>query len=295
MTIAARDINQALADREFSKATILVYRYWYNELCDVYIENSKAIIRDGTEEERQSALQTLYTALEAALTLIHPFMPFITEEMWQKMPRRPGDNTKSIMLARYPTYIPELDDPESETAYETVLECTKAVRSLMSEYALKEDASGKLPRSDDPHNCSSLIFPLAIIQAYDQTTLKTVEDQVTSIRSLSGKGVTNIDVLGPDAARPSGSVAYPVGTAATVFLHVKGRVDIDAEIAKAQKKLEKANASVKKQEKTLSDPGYKEKVSAQVQESDLAKLADAKQEAKSYEETIRQFEQLKIE
>ena len=101
MNSAARDINLALADREFSKSTLIVYRYWYNELCDVYIENSKAIIRDGTPEERASALQTLYTALESALTLIHPFMPYITEEMWQRMPRRPGDATKCKAGQRY--------------------------------------------------------------------------------------------------------------------------------------------------------------------------------------------------
>lgn len=143
MNAATRDINAALADREFSKATIIVYRYWYGELCDVFIENSKAIIRDGTEEERQSALQTLYTALEAALTLIHPFMPFITEEMWQRMPRRPGDSTKSIMVAAYPTYNEALDDPASEAAYELVLECTKAARSLMAEYSIKENVDGE--------------------------------------------------------------------------------------------------------------------------------------------------------
>lgn len=143
MNSAARDLNIAIADREFQKSTTIVYKYWYAELCDVYIENSKAIIRDGTEEERQSALQTLYTALESALTLIHPFMPYITEEMWQRMPRRPNDDTKSIMLAKYPQYSPVLNDPESEAAYELVLACTKAARSLMSEYSLKEHAEGK--------------------------------------------------------------------------------------------------------------------------------------------------------
>ena len=143
MNAAAKEINQAIADREFSKSTIIVYKYWYSELCDVYIENSKAIIRDGTDEERNSAIQTLYTTLEAALTMIHPFMPFLTEEMWQRMPRRPSDNTKSIMLAKYPSYTKALDDPESEAAYELVMGCSKAARSLMSEYALKDAADGK--------------------------------------------------------------------------------------------------------------------------------------------------------
>lgn len=102
-------------------------------------------------------------------------------------------------------------------------------------------------------------------------------------------------VIGPDAPRPAGCVAYPVSTNAAVFLHVRGRVDMDAEIAKAQKKLDKARASVQKQEKLLADAGYREKVSAAVQEADQQRLADAKQEEHSFHETIRQFEQLKLE
>ncbi|KOS19494.1 Valine--tRNA ligase [Escovopsis weberi] len=276
MNQAAKEINIALEEREFSKSTIIVYRYWYNELCDVYIENSKAIIRDGTEEERNSAIQTLYTTLETALTLIHPFMPFITEEMWQRMPRRPEDSTKSIMIAKYPTYTPVLDDPESEKAYELVLDCTKATRSLMAEYTVKEDAE-------------------VIIQAFNEESLKTCQNEVSSIKSLSGKGIKTMLVIGADAPRPLGSVAYSVSTDASVFLHVKGRVDIDAEITKAQKKLEKTNANLQKQEKLLADAGYKEKVSAAVQEADQKRLADAKQEKSSLEETIKQFELLKVE
>jgi valyl-tRNA synthetase len=276
MNSAAKEINAALNDREFSKSTLLIYRYWYSELCDVYIENSKAIIRDGTEEERNSAIQTLYTALEAALTMIHPYMPYLTEEMWQRMPRRPNDSTKSIMVAKYPVYEAALDDPKSEFAYELVLGCTKAARSLMAEYSLKDKAN-------------------VIIQAFDETSLKTCQEQVSSIKSLSGKGVDAIEILGPDASRPAGCVAYPVSTSASVFLHVKGRVDIDAEIAKAQKKLDKTRSTIQKQEKILVDPGYKEKVSAEVQEQDQKKLADARQEIHSFEETIKQFEQLKLE
>jgi len=78
MTIAAKEVNQALGDREFAKSTSFIYQYWYNHLCDVYIENSKAILQDGTPEEKLSAQETLYSALESALTLIHPYMPFLT-------------------------------------------------------------------------------------------------------------------------------------------------------------------------------------------------------------------------
>lgn len=137
-------------------------------------------------------------------------------------------------------------------------------------------------------------FPV-IIKALNATTLATCTDQASSIKSLGGKGVSNVEVLGPDAARPAGCVAYPVSTDATVFLHVKGRVDLDAEIAKAQKKLDKATANVKKQERNLNTPSYKEKVSEEVQAADQKTLADSKQEVRSFEETIKQFEQLKLE
>ncbi|KAM3438910.1 hypothetical protein MY4824_002980 [Beauveria thailandica] len=276
MNQAAKEVNVAIADREFSKSTAIVYKYWYSELCDVYIENSKSIIRDGTPEERDSAIQTLYTALEAALTMIHPFMPFISEEMWQRMPRRPSDETKSIMIAKYPVYTATLDDPQSETAYELVLDCVKAARSLTSEYAIKENAD-------------------VIIQTFTDAAEETCTKELVSITSLAGKAVNKINMIGANAPRPAGCVAYPVSTAATVFLQVKGRVDMDAEIAKAQKRRDKATQSIQRQEKLLADPIYLQKASEAVRDADEKKLADAKQELASFEATIMQFVQLKLE
>ncbi|KAJ5580217.1 tRNA synthetases class I-domain-containing protein [Penicillium hispanicum] len=145
MTRAAGDMNSAIDTREFARATQIIYQYWYNHLCDVYIENSKAIIQNGSEEERNSAIETLYTALESALTMMHPFMPFLTEELWQRLPRRRGDCTPSITIAKYPTYDAEMDSPSSEEAYELVLGVSKGVRSLISEYSFKDQSHGEPP------------------------------------------------------------------------------------------------------------------------------------------------------
>lgn len=142
LTHAAKNINRALNEREFMHATVIVYQYWYNHLCDVFIENSKAMVQDGSAAEKQSALNTLYTALEGALTMIHPFMPFLSEELWQRLPRRPEDATPSIVKAAYPVYDAEMDDPASEAAYELVLAVSRGIRSLMAEYSLKDQAEG---------------------------------------------------------------------------------------------------------------------------------------------------------
>jgi valyl-tRNA synthetase len=105
---AAKSVNTAMRSREFSHATRIIYSYLYDDLCDIFIENSKAIVADGSTEQRTSAMDTLYTTLEGGLRLIHPFMPFLSEELWQRLPRRPNDKTPSIMLATVrELYCPE--------------------------------------------------------------------------------------------------------------------------------------------------------------------------------------------
>lgn len=77
MNEAAKNINEALEERAFSKSTQIVYELWYDRFCDVFIENSKSILQDGTDSEKRSALDTLYTVLDASLRILHPFMPFL--------------------------------------------------------------------------------------------------------------------------------------------------------------------------------------------------------------------------
>ena len=74
--------------------------------------------------------------------MIHPFMPFVTEELWQRLPHRPGDNNPTIVRATYPTYNPDLDDPAAASAYDLVFAVIRAIRSLASEYNIKEDIKG---------------------------------------------------------------------------------------------------------------------------------------------------------
>ena len=279
LTTAAADINEALAAREFSDATSTSYQYWYTNLCDVYIENSKSIIQDGTLEEQHSAQQTLYTALEGGLTLIHPFMPFLTEELWQRLPRRPGDKCPSIMKAAYPQYSKELDDPASEEAYELVLAVSRAMRSLAAEYEIKDSAN-------------------VYVKPKTSKAAETCQNQLLSIKSLGGKatyGASSIvNVLQPSDEDPSGCVVQAVGASAAVYLLVKGRIDIDAEIQKAKQRLAKASEGVKKQRKIVNGEGWA-KMREEAQKGERRKLENAEGEVAVLEGSIQQFERLKIE
>ncbi|GES65915.1 valyl-tRNA synthetase [Aspergillus terreus] len=222
MNTAAKQINQALEDREFAKATEIIYRYLYDGLFDIYIENSKVIISDGTPGEDRSAMDTLYTTLEVGLRLTSSFMPFLTEELWQRLPRRPGNNTSSITIAKYPEYEPSFDDPRSEAAYELVLGCSKGIRSLIADYAVKDQ-------------CTAHIVPL------NQMSHNTVSDQLYAIKSLSGKAPVNISILNVGEASPTGCAVFPVSADANVYLEVGDRIqDAGKEAERVKTKLDEA-------------------------------------------------------
>jgi valyl-tRNA synthetase len=118
-------MNQQLAERNFMAATTTAHQFWLYELCDVYIVRShpshimtrlflmsalqeamKPMTEESASEQTKlSAQQTLYTCLDHGLRLLHPFMPFVTEELWQRLPRRANDSCPSIMIAAYPIQV----------------------------------------------------------------------------------------------------------------------------------------------------------------------------------------------
>lgn len=128
LNIAATEINTQLAERNFMAATNAAHNFWLYELCDVYIvsfascssglveivanidKNFQEAMKPMSDESapaatRKSAQQTLYTCLDHGLRLLHPFMPFVTEELWQRLPRRPNDPTPSIMVSSFPINV----------------------------------------------------------------------------------------------------------------------------------------------------------------------------------------------
>ncbi|KAF1912478.1 tRNA synthetases class I-domain-containing protein [Ampelomyces quisqualis] len=277
LTTSAKKINQHLEQREFSLSTQVAYRYFYEFLCDTYIENSKAIFEEGSNEEKESAKQTLYTAIEGGLTMIHPFMPFLTEELWQRLPRREGDKTPSITVASFPQYMQEFDDEAAETEYELLVDSAKGLRSLTAEYAFKEGAKTYIQSLDDKAH----------------TTLST-PTSIPSIKALAGKTVAEISILSPSDPAPTGCAVYTIGSAATAYLDVKGRIEIDKEITKAQDRLSKANETITRQKKIM-DEEWEQKVSDVVKDQEKSKLKDAETEARNWQASIEQFESLKLE
>ncbi|OZJ06264.1 hypothetical protein BZG36_00795 [Bifiguratus adelaidae] len=140
LNAAAVEVNKHLEEMNFMAATTDLYSFWIYELCDVYIELIKPICDADTTndvaaaEQKRIAQETLYTCIESALKLLHPFMPFVTEELWQRLHRREGDTCPTIVRAKYPTEKKEYNDPEAEKKFEYLYAIVKGVRSLAQEH-----------------------------------------------------------------------------------------------------------------------------------------------------------------
>src|SRR5207253_422583 len=126
-----REVNKSLSAFRFDEASNTLYHFVWHEFCDWYIEMVKPVLLDkhGTESDKQNAKRVLLEVLDRSLRLLHPFMPFITEEIWQKL----GGAEPSIMVAPYPIAEEVLEDREAERMVGAVKAITTAVRNVRAE------------------------------------------------------------------------------------------------------------------------------------------------------------------
>lgn len=273
---AARDVNNAIESRDFSISAGTLYQYWFTALCDTFIENSKSLLQDDADAKiQESAKQTLYTALEGGLLLLHPIMPFLTENLWQKLPRRQGDKTEAIIVAQYPQHQEQLSAPAEAEQYELIMEVAKGIRSVLAQYEFKE-AGDIIVETKTPKAHSSL------------------SSQTTSLKSLGGKYCGSIEVQSASKSAPAGCAVESINADVAVYLKVAGRINFEAEVEKISKKLGAAEARKKKSETIMAGPGWN-KASKDTQDKEKEKLNDAEEEMARLEAAVKDMERLRLE
>lgn len=200
----AIEANKALEERNFMVATNTVHQFWLYDLCDVYIEVVKPICdADTTGDEaaharKVTAQNTLYTCLEAGLKLMHPFMPYVTEELFQRLVRRPGQDVMSIVKASFPVENKAYEFTEAEKEFEIVFEGVKAIRSIATQLNQKKDIA-------------------ATVQAKDATLIKLFESEKGSIVALA-KGVSQLNIIDGAAEAPADCESSAAGENVTVYV-----------------------------------------------------------------------------
>ncbi|KAF8257302.1 tRNA synthetases class I-domain-containing protein [Lactarius quietus] len=274
LNIAAAETNKQLGERNFMAATNALYNFWLYELCDVYIEAMKPMTDPTVSAEtRMSAQQTLYTCLDHGLRLLHPFMPFVTEELWQRLTRRPNDATPSIMVSKYPIHEPGFVFDGADKDFDLVFNAIRAGRSLAASYNLQSDIQ---------------IF----LHVRDGAEAALFESQKGVITTLT-KGCKSVEVIREASEIPPGCGSTVLTSTIGVHILVRGLVDLDAEIAKCEKKLQLAQLNLDKVRKVEAQADYVETVPENVRSINEDRRKTLEAEVASLELSKETFSKLK--
>ncbi|EIM85152.1 uncharacterized protein STEHIDRAFT_169949 [Stereum hirsutum FP-91666 SS1] len=274
LNIAADEVNRQLEGRNHMAATNAVYNFWLYELCDVYIEAMKPMTEPtAPAETRASSQQTLYLCLDYGLRLLHPFMPFVTEELWQRLARRPNDPTPSIMVSQYPVFDKDFVFDDAERQFELVFNIVRTGRSLAASYNLQSDIQLYIHTQTD---AEAALF----------------EQQAPTMVTLT-KGCKSLKVVRQLDEIPAGCGSTSLTPTVAVHVLVRGLVDLDVEISKCEKKLDLARLNLNKITKIEAQPDYEETIPANVRLSNEEKRKTFEAEISTLELSKTMFAKLK--
>ncbi|ERE88820.1 valyl-tRNA synthetase-like protein [Cricetulus griseus] len=253
LTEAVRLSNEGFQAYDFPAITTAQYSFWLYELCDVYLECLKPVLNGADQVAVECARQTLYTCLDVGLRLLSPFMPFVTEELFQRLPRRTPAAPASLCVTPYPEPSEcSWKDPEAEAAMELALSITRAVRSLRADYNLTRTR------------------PDCFLEVADEATGALASSVSGYVQALASAGVVAVLALGAPA--PQGCAVAVASDRCSIHLQLQGLVDPARELGKLQARRSEAQRQAQRLQERRAASGYSAKVPLEVQEADEAKV-----------------------
>jgi valyl-tRNA synthetase len=256
-TVAA--MREALEQYRFYDAAQAAYEFFWNDFCDWYIEAAKLKLDDRK-------ITLLLAVLEESLRLLHPLLPFVTEEIYQKLPRHDG----SIMIAAYPEVRPERSHPQAALRFAIVQELVRAVRTLRSEFTIPMDRPVRVSVAAEPGSPA-----LAALQ--DHRELIALLTNAKDL-SIGGRG-------------PSREGAIPVvGTGFEAFVHIREAIDVARETARLGKELAEMETLIRRTETKLGNAAFVAKAPAEVVARERERLAEYGRRRAKIEEYLRDLQ-----
>ena len=235
LNTAVREITENMERYELGVAAQKIYDFIWDDYCDWYIELTKTRLQGEDEDSKVRAQQVLCHVLTQMLKLLHPFMPFITEEIWQALPHEEGVEEGSfLMLQTWPEYQAELDFPAEAKAMELIMDAIRAVRTRRSEMNVPPSKKAHLTVATDEAAVFQLGVPFLKKMAY--------ASEVTIVPA-------------GQAAEAAGQVTV-VTHAAQVSMPLAELVDLEKEKARLEKELKKNSAELEKLNAKLANPGF---------------------------------------
>ncbi|MGI6105746.1 MAG: valine--tRNA ligase [Raoultibacter sp.] len=245
-------LDEAFDAYEFGEITRELYAFFWNEFCDWYIEFSKSRL-SGDAQDRAICQRNLVFILDSALRLLHPIMPFITEEIYQQLPNK--KDAPYLIIGSWPKAqeLAHFIDPRSERAITMVTELVSSVRSVRARYQISPKTELEV-----------------VIKVENADDLVLLEEQQKLLCDMAHITVAQ---MSSTVEKPKES-AVALVSGLEVYVKLSGLVDFEAEKARLQKEQAKVEKDAAKLGKKLSNPGFLSKAAPEIIEKDQAKHAE---------------------
>jgi len=268
-----KDFEDALAGYRFDIAANLVYEFTWNQFCDWYLELSKPVLNSevSTDAQKRGTRHTLVNVLESILRLAHPIMPFITEEIWQRLAPLCGIQADSIMTQPFPAQSEALRDEDTLAEMEWIKSVIVGIRNIRGEM----DISPNKPLNVLLRNAS----------AQDWQRLQSSREFLGALAKLE-----SVELLQPEEEAPASATAL-VGEM-EILIPMAGLIDKDAELARINRALAKIEADFGRTQGKLNNEKFVSNAPPAVIEKEKAKLDDFTMQMKKLKEQKETIENL---
>ncbi len=260
---SALEIKKAMEGYRFNDAASAIYSFFWNDLCDWYIECVKQKMLSGTEDEKNLQISILMDILEKSMRLMHPFLSFLTEEIYQKLPNHDGD----VIVQSYPEYDEKLEYKEEVASLEALKDMVRSIRSMRSSLQIAPEKKIKM-----------ILRPSKSFLG-----LSLVKSEMSFVESLVGASEFIID----EGSKEDTSSSVPAsGIGYECFLFVKEAIDVEAEMKKLDVEIKKAERLLESSLKKLENPQFMNNARAEAVEKEKKKKAEAEEIIKKSREHI---------
>ena len=258
MNLAVKNVRKSLEEYRFNDAAEAIYQFLWHELCDWYIEIVKPRLY-GKEPGKESAAEILMLTLGTSLRLLHPFMPFITEEIWERVKLLrvlPSGDSGSILLEPYPLLNKEMTDLQAEEEMKIVIDVVAAVRSLRGEMNIAPAKKIKL-----------------ILKTGNKKIKKIIREQSRWITQLAGLQNFEFQEKGDKPEKAAATVVNDV----ELFVLMDDLINLEDEKTRLQKEIKKIREELDFIEKKLSNHNFINKAPAEVVNKNKNRQKDLKE------------------
>lgn len=250
LNVAASLVAEAMGVYRFNDASQAVYEFFWNDFCDWYIEISKQSLQSEDADEQNRSITLLLDLLARSMRLLHPFVSFITEEIYQKLPNTEG----FVITSEYPLYDPKNDCPLSAQRFSLLQEVIRSIRTLRSEFALPPEKRVRV---------------IVRLEREDEVTGYLKENESLISRFV---GASSISILSGEV---DSSQSVPVaGSCFEAFVFIRDAIDIPTEVAKLTKEAQKLAKQRLGVEKKLANEQFLSNAPQEVIEKEQAKLQE---------------------